>query len=1058
MATELEEGSVMRRRAWILYPLLAAAATGLYYGLGHNSYLFNVIGISSPVLILVAVYVHKPEVRAPWLLFALGQFLFITGDVLAYNYKLIFGSDLPFPAISDVAYLLVYPCLVAGTLALLHARAPRRDIGALIDSAIIAIGIGTLSWVLLISPYAHDHTLTNVQKLVSMAYPIMDMLVLTVVVRLAVSTGRRVTAFHLMLIAFAALLLTDSIYGWLLLNGGYTPGSGLLEIGWIAFYVMFGAAALHPSMRLISHEQPEQSSSIVAPWRLALLGVASLLAPVAQATQAIRKQPLDLPVVLAATITLFLLVIIRMAGFVREQQRSSERERALREAGEALETATSREGIYQATISASQSLASDRAVVRLFARSGLSARFAVAAATPGASERAFSINDLSEPDRNELSLGQSISIERAIDADASADRGVEARFEFVSPIFVRGELVCVVSVATPTALAASTAAGLDALSSQVALALESAVLTEELLTRQSEARFASLVKNSSDVIVLLDGAGTIRYASPSSTMLGYEPEALDGSKFLALVHADDEALVTSFVTSSGSRDHAGPYEFQLRCADGRYIFAEALRTNLEQDPNVRGIVLNIRDISERKGFQEQLVHQAFHDKLTGLANRALFQDRVAHALDRHRRDVDPIAVLFIDLDDFKTVNDSLGHAAGDQLLRECGERLRGCLRPADTPARLGGDEFAILLEDYDETSHVEVANRIMRAFDMPFALNGKEVFVRASIGIATSSASELTDAGGPDALLRNADIAMYIAKERGKARYEVFQPEMHEAAIRRLELKADLQRAIDNEEFELHYQPMIELASGDICGFEALIRWRHPTRGLVAPLEFIPLAEETGLIVPIGYWVLREACAFASQLQKEFPDDAARHMAVNLSARQLQYPEVVDQVREVLSEFNVEPGSLILEITESAMMTDMDTAIERLQEFKQLGVQLAIDDFGTGYSSLNYLRQFPVDILKIDKSFVDGLAHEAPSSSLVATVLELARVLELRAVAEGVEQADQLAHLQDLQCEFGQGFLLAKPLNPMGLRQVLKSRREMPVTPITPIAPKVPGS
>ena len=1033
---------MLAKRAWLLYPCLAAVATTIYYLTGHDSYLFNIIGLSSPILILTAVFVHKPEARAPWYLFALGQFLFITGDVLAYNYDKIFGSELPFPAISDVAYLLVYPCLVAGALALLHLRAPRRDIGALIDSAIIAIGIGTLSWVLLISPYAHDDTLTGLQKIVSMGYPIMDLMVLTVAVRLAVSRGSRTPAFHLMLVAVAALLLTDSLYGWVQLNGGYTPGSGWLEIGWISFYVLFGAAALHPSMRVVSHQQTEQAALVVTPGRLALLGGASLLAPLAQATQAIRHQPLDLPVVLAATITLFLLAIVRMAGFVREQQLSSQRERALREAGEALETATSREGIYQATTSATESLAGEGATVRLFV---------------DVDER---LDALPEEQRQQILAGRSLSIDVRAGAPGASGRESNNGFEYLSPIFVREQLVCLIAITSESTLTETTLAGLDALSSQVALALESAALTEELVTRQSEARFASLVKNSSDVIVLLESDSTIRYASPSSMVLGYEPTEFEGCKFVSLVHAEDEALVTSFITSAGGREQSGPYEFRLRCADGRYIFAEALRTNLEQDPNVRGVVLNIRDISERKSFEEQLLHQAFHDKLTGLANRALFQDRVAHALDRHRRDSDSISVLFVDLDDFKTVNDSLGHAAGDQLLRECGERLRDCLRPADTPARLGGDEFAILLEDSNEAIHIDIANRIMKAFEAPFSLDGKEVFVRASIGIASSSMPDLSGMSGPEALLRNADIAMYIAKERGKARYEVFQPEMHEAAIRRLELKADLQRAIDHDEFELHYQPMIELASGEICGFEALIRWRHPTRGLVAPLDFIPLAEETGLIVPIGYWVLREACRFAAELSSEFPDDPARHMAVNLSVRQLQHPEVVDQVREVLAEMGLPPHSLILEITESAMMTDMDTAIERLVEFKELGVQLAIDDFGTGYSSLNYVRQFPIDMLKIDNSFVDGLAHESASSSLVATVLELARVLGLRAVAEGVEESAQLGQLQALDCEFGQGFLFAKPLNPLGLRQILKSRREAAAaglgTPTGPVSPKAP--
>ena len=735
--------------------------------------------------------------------------------------------------------------------------------------------------------------------------------------------------------------------------------------------------------------------------------------------------------------------IVMLAGFMREQRRSNSRERALREASGALEIAASRDDIYEATTAAAATLTGDHARVRLFV-DARSANFVSVTSSAPLLNKVDRLHDLTPAQRQDIDAGRSLCLRHRV-SSVGYSRLAEDEFEHLSPIFVRADLTCLISITADSAFSETVRAGLETLSSQVAVALERAALTEELVTRQSEARFASLVKNSSDVIVVVQKDSTIRYASPSSTMLGYAPSELEGCKFISLTHAEDEDLVTAFIIGTGGRDSAGPFEFRFRSATGRYIFAEAVRTDLEQDPNVRGVVLNIRDISERKGFEEQLRHQAFHDKLTGLANRALFQDRVAHALDRHRRDTDSVSVLFIDLDDFKTVNDSLGHACGDQLLRECAARLRHCLRPADTPARFGGDEFAILLEDSDEATHLDIAERILKAFEPPFALDDKEVFVHSSIGIATATLDDFASMTGPDTLLRNADTAMYIAKERGKARFEVFEPEMHEAATRRLELKVDMQRALENEEFELQYQPVIELSSGDISGFEALIRWNHPTRGIVAPLDFIPLAEETGLIVPIGNWVLRKACQFAAQLQSDFPDDPPRHVAVNLSARQLQHPEVVNQVRAVLAETALAAHSLILEITESAMMDDMEIAIARLNEFKTLGVQLAIDDFGTGYSSLNYVREFPVDILKIDKSFIDGLVDESPSSSLVATVLELARVLELKAVAEGVEGSDQLAHLQALHCDFGQGFLFAKPLNGVGLREVLRLRREVSV-------------
>ncbi|TMK94268.1 MAG: EAL domain-containing protein [Actinobacteria bacterium] len=557
----------------------------------------------------------------------------------------------------------------------------------------------------------------------------------------------------------------------------------------------------------------------------------------------------------------------------------------------------------------------------------------------------------------------------------------------------------------------------------------SAALTEDLLIQQSQMRFASLVKNSSDVVMVTEPDTTIRYASPSAhRVLGFEPEELEGRRFAELIAPDDRTRALSFLTAMAEGEgHVGLTEYRVRHRDGTDLFVETLRTNLLKDPNVKGIVLNTRDISERKQFEEQLSHQAFHDQITGLANRALFQDRVSHALVRQTRDGNPVAVLFMDLDDFKTINDSLGHAAGDQLLVALAGRLVGRLRTADTAARLGGDEFAVLLEDGGDEgmTAADVAGRILETLEEPFDLDGTEVYARASIGI--SVADPQSPVGSADELLRNADVAMYMAKEGGKARYQLFEPAMHDTALRRLELRAAMQRAIDHDEFRLFYQPVIELPTGKITGVEALIRWFDPEKGIIPPLDFIPLAEETGLIVPIGRWVLMEACKYAARLAETFAA-LDLHMAVNLSARQIARPEIVDEVREALTASGLDPGKLVLEITESVMIHDMDLAIGRLKELKTLGVQLAIDDFGTGYSSLNYVRRFPVDILKVDKSFIDGVTEGGESSALTAAVIELASILNLKPVAEGIERADQLEQLIAMKCDLGQGFLFAKPL------------------------------
>jgi diguanylate cyclase (GGDEF)-like protein/PAS domain S-box-containing protein len=1045
----------MRARAWLVYLATGVIATLVFLfvpGMRIGG-LLNLIALSSPIVILVALRLNHVEYKLPWVLIALGQVFFVTGDVITYNYDRFFGAELPYPSIGDVFYLSVYPCLFLGILLLIRHRSPGRDRDSAIDSLIVGIGVGVLSWVFLIAPYTHDSSLTTVQKLVSIGYPLMDLMLVTGAIRLAVGGGKKNQAFYFLLAAVIALFVTDAMYGWLLLHGGYDNQTGYLEGGWAAFYLLFGAAALHPAVRLFS-ERSTEGRTRLSRTRLAVLAVVSLTAPLTDAIIVSRystgTQRTDQLVVIVASIILFLLVIARMSGLVRQQEKSAGRERALREAGVALVTATNREAIHEAAIEAARSLAGEGAAIRLCeGAEGGKDEFVVLAADGDSFDVVGS--------RFSLDVLQDWKRQRLLDRDAYVVQSHESTIReplslpqdaegsvLVAPLFMRDEFRGMMVIATTQEMPASVADSLRALSSQVALALESAALTEDLLMRQSEARFASLVKNSSDVVTVIEPTTVVRYASPSaSRVLGSGPEELEGTRFIDLVHQDDKTRVLSFLTSAGEGDTA-LLEFRVRHRDGTYLATETLRTSLMHDPNVRGIVLNTRDITERKQFEEQLQHQAFHDPITNLANRALFRDRVLHAIERQERDRKPIAVLFMDIDDFKTINDSLGHAAGDGLLLEVGERLKKALRAADTAARLGGDEFAILLEDGGEgIQAADVAERIMQMLEEPFVLEGKEVFVRASVGIAVSEEAGDGGEGAAEALMRNADVAMYMAKEKGKGRYQVFELAMHDTALRRLELKADLQRALEHEEFILHYQPVIELDSGRITGVEALIRWIHPDRGIVQPLEFIPLAEETGLIVPIGRWVLREACRYAVELQGEFPMEPAFHMAVNLSARQLARPEIVDEVRDILAETGLAAPTLILEITESMVMQDMELAIERLNQLKELGVLLAIDDFGTGYSSLNYVRRFPVDILKVDKSFIDEVADGGESSALTAAVIELAGILNLKPIAEGIERADQLERLMELKCDMGQGYFFARPLEPRALHTLLEERNAM---------------
>jgi diguanylate cyclase (GGDEF)-like protein/PAS domain S-box-containing protein len=542
--------------------------------------------------------------------------------------------------------------------------------------------------------------------------------------------------------------------------------------------------------------------------------------------------------------------------------------------------------------------------------------------------------------------------------------------------------------------------------------------------RRTDARFAAMVRSSSDLTTVIAADGTILYQSPSSEpLLGYLPEALVGSNFADLVHEDDNHLwQLAFAYMVQDPEGERSAEWRLRTVQGQEVPVETRLTNLLHDPTVSGIVLNSRDVSERTRLEAELRHQAFHDSLTGLANRALFQDRLQHAAHRMARTGGAISVLFLDLDDFKAVNDGRGHGAGDELLKSVGERLQETIRTGDTLARLGGDEFALLLENGDADVAETTAERVLEALRLPFPFIGGENGARASIGIVTCS-DESADA---DELLRNADIAMYAAKSAGKGRSQAFHAGLHTTVINRLQLETDMARAVDNHELSVVYQPIVDLSSGSVTGVEALMRWNHPHRGLVMPGEFIPIAETTGLIVPMGRWLLRQACQDVRRLQ-ERTERFDLHLAVNVSARQLDDPRLVDDVSASLAASRLAPGLLTVEITESVFMANPTRSIGVIERLKDLGVKLSIDDFGTGYSSLAYLQRLPVDELKIDRSFVSDESNVAESSTLVETIVRLAQDLGLDTVAEGIETQQQFERLRSTGCHLAQGYLFARP-------------------------------
>ncbi len=1017
-----------RQRLWWIFLVFGAFVCGLYVfvpPLKGSGPVINGLGLYGVLAVVYGIRLYRPRARAAWWLFVLGMLLFWIGDVYTYSIRILFKVVVPFPSWGDAVYLTMYPVLMVGIMLLVRRRNQRADGPGVVDAMIMTFGLALVSGVLLIAPYLHDHSLSLLPKLVSIGYPMGDILLLAAGIRLAVDSGKRRPAFYLLIAGIVSILVTDDIYGLLTLHNAYTHQLWL-DAGWIFFYLFWGAAALHPSMQELSDVEADRQPRLT-PLRLVLLAGATLTAPVLEITKVIPTRNWDLLFIIGASAVLFSLVLGRMTGLVRQREKSVGRERALSAAGGLLVAATEPQDIVIAALQAVADFGKERAQARVCRVVDDLAH--VVALDDGGALCEWPVSDRASAFLVDCgAAGMStlpgyVREELRLQAGGTSVLGLELRP--AGPSHAGLTLI----VAGEAAGDEETRYALHTLGHQVALALSSAELTAEVHRRAGEARFSTLVQNSSDLITVLDAENNVLYQSPSiERVLGYTVEEVTGHPFARLLHADEQGrLLRRLTDGAGAASRAEVIDCLLAHKDGSLRHFEILHTDLLADSAVGGIVLNSRDVSERKAFEEQLAHQAFHDPVTHLANRALFNERVRHAVARTLREGAGMAVLFVDLDDFKTVNDSLGHAAGDRVLFEVAQRISASVRAADTAARFGGDEFAILLEDvHDLQAAVETAERILDSLRRPLELDENQLILRASLGISVAEAGQATDA---DELIRNADAAMYIAKGDGKGGYRIFEPAMHDRVVARLELRADLQQALEREEFVLHYQPLVRLGDGAVTGVEALVRWRHPTRGLIAPDQFIPFAEETGLIVDLGRWVLREGCRQARTLREQVTEPALPTIGINLSVKQLFHADIVTDVATALADADLEPEALILEITESVMMTDTELAVRRLNELHALGVRLAMDDFGTGYSSLSSLSMFPLDILKMDRSLLAAGASPV-TSGLASAVLSLGETFELEVVAEGIEFAEQSATLRELGCDTGQGFYFARPMEP----------------------------
>jgi diguanylate cyclase (GGDEF)-like protein/PAS domain S-box-containing protein len=573
------------------------------------------------------------------------------------------------------------------------------------------------------------------------------------------------------------------------------------------------------------------------------------------------------------------------------------------------------------------------------------------------------------------------------------------------------------------------------------------------LTERREELFRLVAENAADMIALVDIKGRRLYNNPAyRKTLGYAPEELEHTSAFEQIHPDDRFRVMEAAREAREGIAERRLEYRMRHKNGTWCVLESTASAIRNGKgDVEELVIVNRDITERKRAEEQLEYDAFHDPLTGFPKRNLFVDRLQHCWLRARRNPDhKYAVLFVDVDGFRVFNDSMGHVVGDQLIIEIGRRLSSSLRYDDTVtrprgqwrigdpvlSRLGGDEFTILLDGLkDPSDAMRVAERIQAAMSKPFEVNGREVFTSASVGIALST----TPHERPEDLLRDADIAMRRAKALGRSRSQLFDTDMHTRAVSRLKLESELRKALEQKQLGVHYQPIVRVETGQIVGFEALLRWQHPEQGLLGPDKFIECAESTGLIVPIGRWVLDSACRQVRAWQSKFPSNPPLSVSVNVSAKQFAHTSLVGDTGEVIRETEIEPSSLQFEITESMAMADPDLTDRVLVQLKHLGVQIGIDDFGTGHSSLSRLRRFPVDLIKIDRSFVHNMDVDHINRDIVNLILTLAQNLNLKAVAEGIESAAHVAHLKNLNCKLGQGYFFSPPVAAEQAEQLLAS-------------------
>jgi len=1038
------------------YAVWMALLISAYYGLSElRIEAWGLISLSGMIAIVAGTVLNRPARKAPWLLLAAALATFAAGQVsflIAMKLRVV----LPFPSFADAFYLLAYPLFAAGLLIFIHWRTPDKDWRSLIDALTLTAGLALLSWTFLILPYVHKPELSGLQKTVAIAYPLGDVLLLALIARLLAPGRGRIRSVQFLTLGTVGCLASDAAFGAIQLHGTFHNGT-IVDLGWALFYGACGASALHPTMTKLTEPVTKQLVE-VSPGRLALLMLASLIAPVLLLTAAHRDPTSDVGVIAVFSAILYLLVLTRLWMAAASHRRALNRERVLRQAGQSLVTAVDVTEVAAAVKDAVDALLGEHAQGKalLGVRIDGTLRDAAAdAAVPAQADQIGTLAQIMLPLLN--GTAPTLTPMRALPEQARTVLP-GADWLLLCPVTLTDRasgdpLIGLIAVFGEQRILADLSATLEILAHQVALTVESIMLRQAVIRQRNEAYFRTLVQDASDAILIVGNDGRVKYATPSSATI-YGDVTVEGEHIWDLVAEEERGeLARTFtelrdIAIIGSRF----VDLQITRRDGRRVHIQSRCSDLRGDPTVDGLVFTLRDVTEQHNLVEEMKHRAFHDALTGLPNRVLLQDRIAQQIAAAKRTGLIAGVLFVDLDDFKVVNDTMGHSVGDELLVASAARLTELVRDSDTAARLGGDEFALLIGNVEDTAAVEgAAERVVKAFAEPFALANGLVTSTVTVGVATT-----LDGADTDELLKHADLALYAAKAAGKRQWRRYQPVLSAGLIRRREIQEAMEEAVAKSEFTLVYQPIVALDTGELAGFEALIRWPHAQWGMMQPGQFITLAEETGQIIALGAWVLERAAADlarwlgdmaaagldAAQPEAEGQPAAARrdlYVSVNVSARQFADPGFADTVRRSLASSGLESRALTLELTETALLHRDERMHADLAEMKAIGVKLALDDFGTGYSSLSYLRELPIDVVKMDKSFVDGIAESEQRLALAEGIVRLARTLHLKVVAEGIETEIQRDLLTSMGCHYGQGYLLAMPMPPNQAAEVART-------------------